>query len=196
LANIHEVGHGVPINIWRAMELYMSSAEKGCARSLWSLGLIYSRGNQGTFFAIKLLLILEFSKRNKTGIDKNLEKGKNYFKAAADLGDCVAQNELAEVFRESGSQEDLKKAFNLFKSSLKFFFSVSQFSPKFLLLSTLGAKSGYAWAQTRLAVKKCFFLFVFIFNFSELFLLVEYVRTWFGSGNITRKSNNMVQKVC
>ena len=102
-------GEGVPKNKQEAVKWYTKAAEQGDAGAMRSLGYLYYYSN-GT--------VLRFSEdgvRFYSDRADDPEKGLEWYRKAADLGDTTAQFVLGTIFRDGdGVPKDKVSAFNWF----------------------------------------------------------------------------------
>ena len=101
LGRILTCGHGVPENLFRAMELFVSSGEKGNGRALYNLSVIYSTGEHF--------------------VEKNVEKHLNYMKRSAAAGYSNGQFQMGLALNsgDSGLKCDKNEAQKFFKLAAK-----------------------------------------------------------------------------
>ena len=94
LAKACESGKGTPRDTKRAFALYKNAAESGYINAMHSLGRCYENG---------------------IGTEKDLDKALQWYSKAADKGMSFAYRNAAELYEKKGGEENLKKAFGLFK---------------------------------------------------------------------------------
>lgn len=90
-------GHGVQIDLTKAMGYYIASAKSDNVRAMTSLGLCYQNGY---------------------GVEKNMIKAAEWYQKAANKGYCKAQWRLGVCYENgNGVKKDINKAIELYKTA-------------------------------------------------------------------------------
>lgn len=98
LAHLHTLGHGVPHDLKKALELWRDAADKGHGHSAARLGFAYANGPA-------------------YGVATDPAQARRWDERGAELGDAMAQHNLAYGLYREGGQEKVERARALWKKA-------------------------------------------------------------------------------
>ena len=93
LAWCYKYGYAMERNGGKALELYLKAAELGSAEAVWSLGYIYRYG-----------VFVPGTRDKHARVNKNKKEALKWYRVAAERGDTVAEQRVAELEAELAAE--------------------------------------------------------------------------------------------
>lgn len=160
-------GKGEPVNLSRALELYLLAAQRGDAEAQFVAGGMLYQGQgidpdrrtgfkwllkaaeQGKVSPESLAIIGGMYLRG-SGVPQNYQEAKKWLNKAAELGNLAAQNDLAYIYYNGlGGEQDFSKALTLYEQAALQGDVLAQANTGLMYASGTGTDTdrarGYAW---------------------------------------------------